>query len=119
MTTTIQSIIVETLLEYTEVEYQGKTMKVGKTYDEVLESVKAKVKQHPMLGECETSKNCVTWYASKMRNKDTKFFNQLMLEIERPRLSTKAPKATTAVQVKEEAPAVPKAAPKKQITAKA
>lgn len=98
MSTTIQSIIIETLLEHTVVEYNNQKMKVGHSYDEVLEIVKSKVKQHPMLDDnCDTSKNCITWYASKMRNQDTKFYNKLMLEIERPRKSNQKSKSKEVV----------------------
>ena len=96
---TIQSLIIDALLIHEVTKIGDQEVKIGKTYDEVLEIVKNNVKNNPIFEGCDTTKNCVTWYASKMRNQDTKFYNKLMLEIQRPRKSSKASKAPQAAQV--------------------
>jgi len=86
---TIQQVIIETLLEHKVTKIDNKNIKVGYTYDEVLEIVHSKVKKNPLLQECSTTKNCITWYASKMRNESTKHYNKDILEIFRPKKSSK------------------------------
>lgn len=96
---TIQAIIIEELLKFEVVEVDGQKVKVGLTYDEVLENVLARAKVHPLIdaSKVKTSKNCITWYASHMRNAKDKLYNAKMLEIQvRSRLSTKSTKVATA-----------------------
>lgn len=80
---TIQSLIKKHLLMFRVVVVDGAQIKVGKSYDQVLKDVLAEAKANPLIDEkkVKTSKNCVTWYASKMRSQKEKHFDKAILEI--------------------------------------
>jgi hypothetical protein len=96
---TIQQVIIENLLKYETKTISNKKVKVGLSYDEILKQVHHECKTNELLpNECNTSKECISWYASKMKNESTKYYNKEILDIVRPRKSNK--KQTKVVTTK-------------------
>ena len=103
---TIQSIIIKNLLSVEVHTIEGKEVKVGLSYDEVLTKTLSDIKESPFLdNDAQTSINCVRWYASKIKTESTKYFVTEAVGIVRPRKSNKAKKVveTKAVVVKKTA----------------
>lgn len=90
-TFTIQNLIIETLLEHEVTKIDNQKINIGHTYDECLKIVLEKAEKNPMIPVAKTTKNCISWYASKMRNANNKHFSQKYfdLNIQRPRVSSK------------------------------
>ena len=86
---TVQTYIKETLLEFQTMEIDGKKVKVGHSYDDVLAIVLKKVEDNPMMKPAKTTKNCITWYASHMKNEGDKHYDKRIFEIQQ-----RAPKGT-------------------------
>jgi len=87
---TIQSVIISELLKFETKEISGKKVKVGLTYDEILKNVQEECRTNELLpDDISTSKECISWYASKMRNSGTKYYDKNILDIVRPRKSNK------------------------------
>ena len=78
---TVQEYIKETLLEFETMTIDNKKVKIGHSYDEVLRIVHHKVKQNPMMKECKTTKNCVTWYCSHMKQENDKHYDKRIFDI--------------------------------------
>jgi len=98
---TIQNVIIENLLKFETVEVNGKKVKKGLSYDEILKEVHHQCKTNEFLpDECNTTKECISWYASKMKNESTKYYNKAILDILRPRASNKKAKSTKVVTTK-------------------
>jgi len=96
---TIQQVIMNLLLQHEVKTISNKEVKVGLSYDEILKQVHHECKTNELLpDECNTSKECVSWYASKMKNSSTKYYNKDILDIVRPRKSNK--KSTKVVTTK-------------------
>ena len=87
---TIQSYIKETLLEFETMTIEGKEIKIGHSYDDVLEIVLNKVKQNPMMKDAKTTKNCITWYCSHMKQENDKHYDKRIFDIYQ-----RAPKGTS------------------------
>ncbi len=97
---TIQSIIIKNLLTHEVHSIEGKDVKVGLSYEEVLAQVMADIKSSPFLeDDVQTSINCVRWYASKIKTSTTKYFVSESVDIIRPRKSNKAKKVVEVVEV--------------------
>lgn len=81
----IQFLIIEFLCRHEEMTYNGQTFKKGLSYDEVLERVLQEVKQAPFFDESKvkTTKKCVQWYASKIHNENTQYFDSRSVGIMR------------------------------------
>lgn len=81
----IQFLIIEFLCRYEEMTYNGQKFKKGLSYDQVLEHVLREVKQAPFFDESKvkTSKKCVQWYASKIHNDKTQYFDERAVGIMR------------------------------------
>lgn len=94
MNTTIQQVIISNLLKFEEIKVGDEKVKKGLSYDEILSNVHHEVKTNEFLPDsCNTTKECISWYASKLRNENhklsSKTTSKLMLEIIRPRKSNK------------------------------
>jgi len=103
MNTTIQQVIISNLLKFEEVKIDKEVIKKGLSYDEILSNVHHECKTNEFLPDvCNTTKECISWYASKLRNENhklsSKTTSKLMLEIIRPRKSNK--KQSTQVTTK-------------------
>lgn len=96
---TIQEVIMNLLLQHEVKTISNKEVKVGLSYDEILKQVHHECKTNELLpDECNTSKECISWYSSKMKNSNTKYYNKEILDIVRPRKSNK--KSTKVVTTK-------------------
>ena len=95
---TIQNYIKQELLSFEIVKIDNKDVKVGLTYDEVLSNVIKLATNNPLIGSCKTTKNCITWYASHMRQANDKHYDKRILEIQRPKATAK--KSTKVVAKK-------------------
>lgn len=103
MNTTIQQVIISNLLKFESIKVDKETIKKGLSYDEILTNVHHECKVNEFLPDtCNTTKECISWYASKLRNENHKLSSKetskLMLEIIRPRKSNK--KSTKVVTTK-------------------
>lgn len=114
-TNTIQSIIKKHLLMAREITIGDDVILVGKSYDQVLQDVLAEAKSHPLIDESKvkTSKNCISWYASKMRSSKEKHYDADILKIK-----DRADWATLPEEKKEPAKKVA-AKPRRAVSAKA
>ncbi len=88
--TTKQNIIIFNLLEHQVVsDGNGGEIKMGLSYQEVLERTLNMIKQSPLFDEnTKTSMNCVRWYSSKIKNESLKYYQKDSLGIIRGRMST-------------------------------
>jgi len=97
MNTTIQQVIISNLLSFETIEVNKEKVKKGLSYDEILSNVHHECKTNEFLPDvCNTTKECISWYASKLRNENhklsSKATSKLMFEIIRPRKSNKKSK---------------------------
>lgn len=86
---TKQNIIIFYLMEHKVINENGQEMKLGLTYDEVLQKTLHHINNSQLFGpDVKTSMNCVRWYASKIKNESLKYYQKDALNIIRPRMST-------------------------------
>lgn len=120
-TQTIQHLIITALLEHKPTKIGDDMVNIGHTYQEVLDLVLARAKKNPLIGNAKTTKNCVAWYASKMKNANNKHYSQeyVKLNIQRPRVSSTPLVTQEPAKVVTEEPKASKKANKGLKTAKA
>lgn len=86
---TKQNIIIHFLLEHKVIKENNMEMKLGLTYDEVLEKTLHYINNSQLFdSNVKTSLNCVRWYASKIKNESLKYYQKGSIDIIRPRKST-------------------------------
>lgn len=86
---TKQNIIIHFLLEHKVIKENNEEMKVGLTYQEVLDKSLNYINNSVLFdSNVKTSMNCVRWYASKIKNESLKYYQKESLTIIRPRMST-------------------------------
>ena len=86
---TKQNIIIHFLLEHKVIKENNKEMKVGLTYQEVLDKTLHYINNSCLFDEnVKTSMNCVRWYSSKIKNESLKYYQKDSIDIIRPRMST-------------------------------
>lgn len=86
---TKQNIIIHFLLEHKVIKENNEEMKVGLTYQEVLDKTLHYIDNSCLFdSNVKTSMNCVRWYASKIKNESLKYYQKDAIGIIRPRMST-------------------------------